>query len=128
MILAEFCEQLSKTKKQADKLYDTDNLYIVWALKLGDTKLENFAEAIDSDYYRWRKELRGPKKSECKFGGKGTLQGYGFSVDSADVDMFEKSALMPSMKYSYRFNTYNFNEIKEKEKQELIEVLSEENK
>jgi len=127
MILTEFCEQITNSKEEADTLYDTDNLFFVYAKVLDDKKLEDFVNAIDEEYYRWRKEFRGNKKSTAKLDGEGTLQGYVYSIDSADIDMFEKAALMPSMKYSYRFNTYNFNELKEKEKQEIIDVLSEEN-
>ena len=127
MILAEFCEKLTNSKEEADMLYDSDNLYIVWAKSLDDKKLEDFVNSIDEEYYRWRKDFRGEKKSTAKLDSEGTLQGYVYNVDKADVDMFEKAALMPSMKYSYRFSTYNFNDLKEKEKQEIIDALSEEN-
>ena len=127
MILAEFCEKLTNSKEEADMLYDSDNLYIVWAKSLDDKKLEDFVNSIDEEYYRWRKDFRGEKKSTAKLDSEGTLQGYVYNVDKADVDMFEKAALMPSMKYSYRFSTYNFNDLKEKEKQEIIDTLSEEN-
>ena len=127
MILTEFCEKITSSKEESDKLYDCDNLYVVWAQKLDDPKLDSFINAIDEEYYRWRKTLRGEKRSTAKLDGEGTLQGYVFNVDKSDADDFEKAALMPSMKYSYRFNTYNFNEIKEKEKQEILTALSEEN-
>ena len=127
MILAEFCEKLTNSKEEANKLYDNDNLYFVYAKSLEDKKLEDFVNSIDKEYYRWRKEFRGDKKNTAKLDGTGLLQGYVFNIDAADVDMFEKNTLIPSMKYGYRFTTYNFNELKEKEKQEIIDTLSKEN-
>jgi hypothetical protein len=127
MILTEFCEKLTNTKEEADSLYDSDNLYIVWTQTINCEKLNKFVSAIDKEYYRWCKEIRGDKRSEAKIDNtEGTLQGYAFNVDAAESDNFEQAALIPSMKYSYRFNTYNFNEIKEKEQQEIINALSEE--
>ena len=57
----------------------------------------------------------------------GPLQGYVYTVSNKQVDMFEKVALMPSMKYSRRFEKYDLNKIKHEEQQEIIEKLSEEN-
>ena len=52
---------------------------------------------------------------------------YIYSVTTAQMDLFEKIALMPSMKYSYRFEKYDVNDLKEKEKQEMLETLKQEN-
>ena len=57
---------------------------------------------------------------------EGPVQGHIFSVSKNQMDLFEKVSLMPSMKYGYRFEKYDINDLKEKEKQEMLEVLKQE--
>ena len=47
-----------------------------------------------------------------------------FSVTVKQMDLFEKVALMPSMKYGYRFDKFDINDLKDKEKQEMLDALS----
>ena len=107
MALNEQFERLTSNKEEYDRLYDSDNLYIVWAVEKNDSNLEKFVNAIDSEYYNWRSTLNGKTRREAK--------------------LFNNVALMPSMKYSYRFEKYDINDIKAKEQQEILEVLKEGN-
>jgi len=130
MTLSEQFELLTSNTSEHDRLYESDNLYIVWSHKKQDPKLDSFINSIDKEYYNWRSELKGTSKRTTKLANTenetAELQGYVYSVTTEQMDMFEKVALMPSMKYSYRFEKYDVNNIKAKEQQEIIEVLSEE--
>jgi hypothetical protein len=102
-------------------------LYIAWAKKKDDDKLEDFVRAIDEEYYQWTKPLVGKTKSTAKLKNDGIdelLQGHVFSVKVKQMDLFEKVALMPSMKYGYRFDKFDINDLKDKEKQEMLDALS----
>lgn len=131
MALNEQFERLTSNKEEYDRLYDSDNLYIVWAVEKNDSKLEKFVNAIDSEYYNWRSTLNGETRREAKLFNNDNklleIKGYVYSVTEEQVYMFEKVALMPSMKYSYRFEKYDINDIKAKEQQEILEVLKEGN-
>lgn len=126
MILTEFCEMLTNTKEEADQLYEADNLYIVWAQSTTSyTNLTKFVNELDEEYYEWKKELRGKNRKTAKLEDPSeTLQGYAFNVTKDNADFFEMSALGPSMKYSYRFQTHNFNEVKKQEQEQIIDTLS----
>jgi len=130
MTLSEQFELLTSDTEEHDRLYESDNLYIVWSHKKEDPKLDGFVTAIDKEHYNWRSELKGPSKRTTKLANSenegAELQGYVYSVTNDQLDMFEKVALMPSIKYSYRFEKYDVNSIKTKEQQEIIEKLSEE--
>ena len=131
MALNEQFERLTSNKEEYDRLYDSDNLYIVWAVEKNDSNLEKFVNAIDSEYYNWRSTLNGKTRREAKLFNNDNklleIKGYVYSVTEEQVYMFEKVALMPSMKYSYRFEKYDINDIKAKEQQEILEVLKEGN-
>ena len=128
MILSERIEKITSNKEEYEELYNSDNLYIVWAQSTDYEKLNKFVNEIDREYYSWRKELRGEKRSESKVDGTtGVLQGYVISVTKDQMDMFEKVALMPSMRYGYRFDKLDLNSIKDKEKEEIFNKLTEEN-
>lgn len=131
MALNEQFERLTSNKEEYDRLYDSDNLYIVWAVEKNDSKLEKFVNAIDSEYYNWRSTLNGETRREAKLFNNDNklleIKGYVYSVTEEQVYMFEKVALMPSIKYSYRFEKYDINDIKAKEQQEILEVLKEGN-
>ena len=127
MILSERIEKITSNKEEYEELYNSDNLYIVWAQSTDYEKLNKFVNEIDGEYYSWQKELRGEKRSESKVDGTtGVLQGYVISVTKDQMDMFEKVALMPSMRYGYRFDKLDLNSIKDKEKEEIFSKLSEE--
>lgn len=124
--LNEIFERRTSTPEEYDSLFESDNLYIAWAKKRDDEKLGDFVGAIDPEYYNWSKPLLGEAKSKSKLKNdevSGPLQGHIFSVTKEQMDLFEKVALMPSMKYGYRFEKYDVNDIKEKEKQEMLEIL-----
>jgi hypothetical protein len=128
--LNELFDRLSSTSEEYDKLYESDNLYIAWAKKRDDEKLDGFVNDIDSAYYNWSVKLIGEAKSKAKIKNGLTdnyLQGHIFSVNKNQVDMFEKVALMPSMKHSYRFEKYDVNALKEKEKEEILKTLNQDN-
>jgi hypothetical protein len=131
MILSEQFDRITSNEQEHDLLYESDNLYIAWVAKKDDPKLKGFVDSIDEEYYTWRNTLNGSTKRGSKLGNPETekeeLRGYIYSVTTEQVDMFEKIALMPSMKYGYRFEKLDINQMKDKEKQEIIEVLSEEN-
>ena len=131
MILSEQIEKITSTKDEYELLYNSDNLYIVWANKGDDNKLLDFDQSIDREYYAWRNKLRGKNKRETKIANADNnhefFQGYVYSVTKDQMDMFEKVALMPSMKYGYRFDKLDLNSIKEKEKEEIFNKLTEEN-
>ncbi len=131
MTLSEQFELLTSNTSEHDRLYESDNLYIVWSHKKQDPKLDSFINSIDKEYYNWRSELKGSSRRESKIVNETNTeletQGYLYSVNIDQMDLFEKVALMPSMKYSYRFEKFDVNELKAKEQQELIEILSEEN-
>jgi len=124
--LNELFDRLSSTSEEYDQLYESDNLYIVWAKKRDDEKLDDFVNDIDPGYYFWSAKLVGEAKSKSKIktdSVDGPLQGHIFSVNKNQTDMFEKIALMPSMKHNYRFDKFDINNLKEKEKEELVETL-----
>jgi hypothetical protein len=126
-MLHEIFEKRTSTPEEYDRLYNSDNLYIAWIKKRDDDKLSEFISAIDAEYYDWASPLVGEAKSISKLKNadtSGTLQGHVFSVTSKQMDLFEKVALMPSMKYGYRFEKYDVNDLKEKEKQEMLDALS----
>jgi hypothetical protein len=125
--LHEIFERRTSTQEEYDSLYNSDNLYIAWAKKKDDDKLEDFVRAIDEEYYQWTKPLVGKTKSTSKLKNDGIdelLQGHVFSVTVKQMDLFEKVALMPSMKYGYRFDKFDINDLKDKEKQEMLDALS----
>ena len=125
--LHEIFERRTSTQEEYDSLYNSDNLYIAWAKKKDDDKLEDFVRAIDEEYYQWTKPLVGKTKSTSKLKNDGIdelLQGHVFSVTVKQMDLFEKVALMPSMKYGYRFDKFDINNLKDKEKQEMLDALS----
>jgi hypothetical protein len=110
-------------------MYDSDNLYIAWTKKRDDGKLSDFVGSIDAEYYDWACPLVGEAKSKSKLKNdetSGSLQGHVFCVTKDQMDLFEKVALMPSMKYGYRFDKYDVNDIKEKEKQAMLDILKQE--
>jgi hypothetical protein len=130
MILHERITNLTTGKREYNRLYNADNLYIAWGISPGDDKVIKFVEAIDPEYYKSCDKLVGKHRGVAKIENKkvtGELQGYIYTVSKKQQDMFEKAALMPSMKYSRRFEHYDLNKIKEQEQQEIIEKLSEEN-
>jgi hypothetical protein len=130
MTLDEQFERMTSNKEEHTRLYESDNLYIVWAIKKDDPKLEGFINSIDKEYYNWRSTLNGTSKRDSKLANAETenleVRGHIYSVTNEQMDMFEKIALMPSMKYGYRFEKYDVNGIKAKEQQEIMEVLKEE--
>ena len=128
--LNEIFTNRSSTTEEYDRLYNSDNLYIAWTKSKEDVTLDKFINSIDAEYYDWCLPLVGETKSKSKLKNdttEGSLQGYIYSVTTAQMDLFEKIALMPSMKYSYRFEKYDVNDLKEKEKQEMLETLKQEN-
>jgi len=131
MTLNEQFERITSNKEEHARLYESDNLYIVWVVKKDDPKLEGFINAIDKEYYNWRSTLNGDTKRESKLANPenqtATVKGHVYSVTNEQMDTFEKVALMPSMKYGYRFEKYDVNSIKNKEQQEIMEALKEEN-
>lgn len=125
--LHEIFEQRTSTKEEYNSLYNSDNLYIVWTKKKDDAKLDDFVGAIGAEYYSWTATLVGDSKNSSKLKNNqtdGLLQGHIFSVTAKQMDLFEKVALMPSMKYGYRFDKYDINDLKAKEKQAMIDALS----
>jgi len=104
-------------------------LYIVWVVKKDDPKLEGFVNAIDEEYYNWHSTLNGTTKRDSKLANEQNklveVKGHIYSVTNEQMDLFEKIALMPSMKYGYRFEKYDVNSIKTKEQQEIMETLKE---
>jgi hypothetical protein len=130
MTLNEQFERITSNKEEHTRLYESDNLYIVWVVKKDDLKLEGFINSIDKEYYNWRSTLNGTSKRDSKLANAETesleTRGYIYSVTNEQMDMFEKIALMPSMKYGYRFEKYDVNSIKNKEQQEIMEALKEE--
>jgi hypothetical protein len=125
--LHEIFERRTSTPEEYDSLYNSDNLYIAWTKKKDDTKLGDFVGAIDAEYYSWAGTLVGDSKNSSKLKNDeidGLLQGHIFSVTAKQMDLFEKVALMPSMKYGYRFDKYDINDLKAKEKQAMIDALS----
>ena len=130
MILHERITQLTSGKREYNRLYNADNLYIAWGVGTDDDKVTKFVEAIEPEYYKSRDKLVGKHRGVAKLENKkvtGELQGYIYTVSTKQQDMFEKTALMPSMKYSRRFEHYDLNKIKQQEQEEIIEKLSEEN-
>ena len=130
MTLNEQFERITSNKAEHTRLYESDNLYIVWVVKKDDPKLEGFINSIDKEYYSWRSTLNGTTKQESKLANteneSAEVKGHIYSVTNEQLDMFEKVALMPSMKYGYRFEKYDVNGIKAKEQQEIMETLKEE--
>ena len=130
MTLNEQFERITSNKAEHTRLYESDNLYIVWVVKKDDPKLEGFINSIDKEYYNWRSTLNGNTKRESKLANaeneSAEVKGHIYSVTNKQLDMFEKVALMPSMKYGYRFEKYDVNGIKAKERQEIMETLKEE--
>ena len=127
--LNEMFTQRSSTPEEYDRLYESDNLYVAWASSREDKKITVFADAIDPESYTWRQSLVGEAKSKSKLQNDttdGPVQGHIFSVSKEQMDLFEKVALMPSMKYGYRFEKYDINDLKEKEKQEMVDILKQE--
>jgi len=130
MILHERIESITSSKREYNRLFRADNLYFAWAMTAEDKNLINFAEAIGAEYYTTCDRLVGKHRGDVKLENKkhtGSLQGYVFAVTTKQADMFEKAALMPSMKYSRRFEHYDLNKIKQQEQQEIIDKLAEEN-
>jgi hypothetical protein len=131
MTLNEQFERITSNKEEHARLYESDNLYIVWVVKKDDPKLEGFINSIDNEYYSWRSTLNENTKRESKLANAENqttaVKGHVYSVTNEQMDMFEKVALMPSMKYGYRFEKYDVNSIKNKEQQEIMEALKEEN-
>ena len=130
MILQERIEKLTSGKREFNRLYKADNLYIVWGIQPNDEKTTAFAHAIEAEYYTSCNKLVGKHKGVAKIENKkvtGDMQGYIYTVSNKQMDMFEKVALMPSMKYSRRFEHYDLNKIKQQEQQEIIDKLTEEN-
>jgi hypothetical protein len=125
--LHEIFERRTSSQEEYDRLYNSDNLYIAWAKKKDDAKLDEFVNAIAAEYYSWAQALVGNSKSASKLKNDESdtlLQGHVFSVTTKQMDLFEKVALMPSMKYGYRFDKYDINDLKEKEKQAMLDALS----
>jgi hypothetical protein len=130
MILQERIQKLTSGKREFNRLYNADNLYIAWGIGPSDEKVIKFAEAIEEEYYTSCNKLIGIHKGDAKIANKkvaGALLGYIYTVTNKQQDMFEKAALMPSMKYSRRFEHYDLNKIKQQEQQEIIDKLTEEN-
>ena len=130
MILQERIEKLTSGKREFNRLYKTDNLYIAWGITDNDEKTASFAQAIEAEYYTSCDQLVGKHKGVAKIANKkvvGPVQGYIYTVSNKQMDMFEKVALMPSMKYSRRFEHYDLNKIKQDEQQQIIDKLTEEN-
>ena len=127
--LNEMFTQRSSTTEEYDRLYESDNLYVAWAKSREDEKVTAFANAIDPECYTLQQKLVGEAKSKSKLQNdtmEGPVQGHIFSVSKNQINLFEKVALMPSMKYGYRFEKYDINDLKEKEKQEMLDVLKQE--
>jgi len=131
MILTEQFERITSNETEHTLLYESDNLYIVWVAKKDDPKLKGFVDSIDEEYYAWRSTLHGASKRGSKLANAETeseeVRGYIYGVTTDQMDMFEKIALMPSMRYGYRFEKLDINQMKEQEQQEIIDRLSEEN-
>jgi hypothetical protein len=129
MTLNEQFERITSNKEEHTRLYESDNLYIVWVVKKDDPKLEGFVNAIDKEYYNWHSTLNGTTKRDSKLANEQNklveVKGHIYSVTNEQMDLFEKIALMPSMKYGYRFEKYDVNSIKTKEQQEIMETLKE---
>ena len=130
MILQERIEKLTSGKREFNRLYRADNLYIAWGIQPHDEKVTAFAEAIEAEYYTICDQLVGKHKGVAKVANKrvtGDVQGYIYTVSNKQKDMFEKVALMPSMRFSRRFEHYDLNKIKQEEQQQIIDKLTEEN-
>lgn len=130
MILHERIKSLTTGKREYNRLYNADNLYVVWGARPDDDNVTEFVKAIDSEYYKSCDKLVGKHRGDAKIENKkvtGPTQGYVFAVTNKQADTFEMAALMPSMKYSSRFTKYDLNKIKQEEQQEIIEKLKEEN-
>lgn len=130
MILHERIANLTSGKREYNRLYKADNLYIAWGVGSADDNVTQFVQEIDAEYYKSRDKLVGKHRGVAKIENKkvtGELQGYIYTVSNQQVDMFEKVALMPSMRYSRRFEKYDLNQIKQQEQQDIINKLSEEN-
>lgn len=129
MILHERIKNLTTGKREYNRLYKADNLYIAWGIRPDDDNVTEFYKAIDSEYYTSCDKLVGKHRGDARIENKkvtGPLQGYIYTVSNKQADMFEMAALMPSMKYSRRFEKYDLNKIKEQEQQEIIDKLKEE--
>jgi hypothetical protein len=131
-ILNELLDRLSSSKEEYERLYESDNLYIVWAKKENDTMIDNFIKSIDNEYFHWTNNLKGKSARTAQLENTDNcneiLQGHIYSVTNSQMSLFEKVALMPSMKYGCRFDKYNINDLKEKEKQEILETLKQDDK
>jgi len=130
MILHERITNLTSGKREYNRLYKADNLYIAWGVTPNDEKVTAFAQSIEPEYYTSWHCLVGKHRGVAKIANNkvtGDIQGYVFAVTTKQADMFEKAALMPSMKYSRRFEHYDLNKIKQQEQQEIIDKLAEEN-
>jgi|APCry1669192269_1035402.scaffolds.fasta_scaffold04938_5 hypothetical protein len=124
MILQERIEKLTDNKNDYDRLYDADYLYFVY--NKDEKTLEKFVQDIDDEYYVSRDAIRGDRKSygiEDDGNKDRELVGYVYNVNQEQMDTFEKVSLMPSMKYSYRFEKYDLNKTKQQEQQEILERL-----
>ena len=124
MILQERIEKLTDNKNDYDRLYDADYLYLVY--NKDEKTLEKFVQDIDDEYYVSRDAIRGDRKSygiEDDGNKDRELVGYVYNVNQEQMDTFEKVSLMPSMKYSYRFEKYDLNKTKQQEQQEILERL-----
>jgi hypothetical protein len=127
--LNELFEQVTSTPEEYDCLYNSDNLYIAWAKSKDDKKLDDFVNAIDPEWFFWRAALKGETRRKSKLERPevtGPLQGYIFNVTKEQMDLFEKVALMPSMKYGYRFEKYDVSDLKKQEKEEMLAALTRE--
>jgi len=130
MTLHERITNLTSGKREYNRLYNADNLYIAWGASADDDNVTEFARAIEAEYYTSCNKLVGKHRGVAKIENKkvsGPLQGYVYTVSNKQADLFEKIALMPSMRYSRRFEKYDLNTIKQQEQEQIIEKLKEEN-
>jgi hypothetical protein len=130
MTLHDRITNLTSGKREYNRLYNADNLYIAWGASADDDNVTEFARAIEAEYYTSCNKLVGKHRGVAKIENKkvsGPLQGYVYTVSNKQADLFEKIALMPSMRYSRRFEKYDLNTIKQQEQEQIIEKLKEEN-
>jgi hypothetical protein len=130
MILHDRIKNLTSGKREFNRLYNADNLYIAWGIGPDDDNVTEFSKAIGAEYYTSCDRLVGKHRGNAQIENKkvtGPIQGYIYTVSNKQTDMFEKVALIPSMRFSRRFEHYDLNKIKQQEQQEIIEKLKEEN-
>jgi len=66
MTLQERIEKLTSGKREFNRLYNADNLYIAWGIASEDEKVIEFSRAIEAEYYTSCIRLVGKHKGAAK--------------------------------------------------------------